>query len=311
MPLSPHLTFTREEWKQYRSDVPLTLLENELEALRGFNERVSLDEVGDIYLPLARLINLYVGAAQSLYQVSAKFLDTHVPKVPYIIGISGSVAVGKSTVSRVLQALLSRWPNSPEVEWVTTDGFLLPNEVLEKRGLMERKGFPESYDRKALIQFLMDVKSGKREAKLPLYSHEQYDILPNVTKSITQPDILIVEGLNILQVTQHDALHTPKIFISDLLDFSIYVDAPEDMIEEWYLNRFMAFREQAKNNSQLFFHRFAQLSDEAAYLFAKEVWQKINLANLHENIKPFKHRARLILEKTNEHRINRVHLRRL
>jgi type I pantothenate kinase len=311
MPLSPHIAFTRQEWKQYRSDTTLTLTESELAELRGFNEKISLEEVADIYLPLARLINLYVSATQELYQVSGKFLATHVPKVPYIIGVSGSVAVGKSTSSRILQALLSRWPNSPKVDLVTTDGFLYPNAVLEERGLMEQKGFPESFDRKTFTEFLMAIKSGKREVKMPVYSHEYYDIVPDAYKIIKQPDILIVEGLNILQVSHVDQQPIPKIFISDLLDFSIYVDAPNKIIEEWYLERFLAFRLQAKNNPHLFFHRFAQLPDDAALMFAKEVWEKTNLANLRENISPFKHRARLILEKTQDHRIAKIWLRRL
>lgn len=311
MSLSPHIAFTRQEWKQYRSDIPLTLTESELAELRGFNEKISLDEVADIYLPLARLINLYVAAAQGLHQVSGKFLATHVPKVPYIIGICGSVAVGKSTTSRILQALLSRWPNSPKVDLVTTDGFLYPNAVLEERGLMEQKGFPESFNRKAFTEFLIAIKSGKREVKMPLYSHEYYDIVLNTEKVIKKPDILIVEGLNILQISQTDHRPITKIFVSDLLDFSIYVDAPNHIIEKWYLERFMAFRAQAEHTPDLFFHRFTQLDDASALIFAKEVWKNTNLANLQDNILPFKHRARLILEKTHDHRIEKVLLRRL
>ncbi|MFI4955444.1 MAG: type I pantothenate kinase [Gammaproteobacteria bacterium] len=311
MATSLHLTFSRDEWSCFRSDTPLILTETELAELRGFNENISLDEVADIYLPLARLINLYVAAAQDLHKVSSQFLDTQVAKVPYIVGVSGSVGVGKSTTSRILQALLSRWPNSNRVELVTTDSFLYPNAVLEERGLMERKGFPESFDRQRFMEFLFAVKSGTAAVNIPVYSHEYYDIVPNEFKTITQPDILIVEGLNILQASLVPRKNVPKIFISDLLDFTIYVDAPLEIIELWYLERFMAFRAQAINRPDLFFHRFALWPDEKAYTFAKNIWKTINETNLLQNILPYKYRARLILEKTLDHKIKQVRLRRL
>lgn len=306
-----HLTFARDEWRCFRSDTPLVLTETELAELRGFNENISLDEVADIYLPLARLINLYVAAAQDLHKVSGEFLNSHVAKVPYIVGVSGSVAVGKSTTSRILQALLSRWPNSTHVELVTTDSFLYPNAILAERGLMDRKGFPESYDRQRFLDFLFAVKSGQAAVDIPVYSHEYYDVVPHEFKTITQPDILIVEGLNILQTTLINRKQTTKIFISDLLDFSIYVDAPLETIEEWYLQRFMAFRTQAIDKPDLFFHRFALWTEEEAYAFAKNIWKNINETNLIQNILPYKYRARLILEKTWDHKIKQVMLRRL
>ena len=311
MNTSLHLPFTRDEWRHFRSDVPLVLTETELAALRGFNEQVSLEEVADIYLPLARLINLYVGAAQELHKASSHFLGKEAPRVPYIVGMAGSVAVGKSTASRILQALLSHWPNSAQVDLVTTDSFLYRNAVLEAKGLMDRKGFPESFDRARFIEFLIGVKSGVSEIQIPVYSHQQYDIVPNELKTVTQPDILIVEGLNILQASLVNRKNTPKIFISDLLDFSIYMDASSELIEEWYLQRFMAFREQAKDKPELFFHRFTLLTDKEAFDFAKSTWKNTNETNLMQNILPFKYRARLILEKTTAHKIDKVLLRRL
>jgi type I pantothenate kinase len=311
MTTSPHLTFTRKEWRHFRDDVPLTLKESELATLRGFNDPISLDEVADIYLPLARLINLYVEETQKLHQSSGRFLGKTAPKVPYIIGVAGSVAVGKSTTSRILQALLSRWPNSTQVEWVTTDGFLYPNSVLEKKGLMNKKGFPESFDRNRFLDFLLRVKSGEKHVKIPIYSHEKYDIVRNKYKTINQPDILIVEGLNILQSSLPSKKSQPKIFISDLIDFSIYVDADSKLIQKWYLDRFITFREWAKNKPKLYFYRFTKWSDKKAIAFAKSIWKKINQKNLDENILPFKYRARLILQKTTNHKIEKVLLRRL
>jgi type I pantothenate kinase len=311
MSTSLHLAFTREEWRHFRSDIPLILTESELADLRGFNDNISLEEAGDIYLPLARLINQYVAAAQELHKASSHFLGTDVPKVPYIVGISGSVAVGKSTTSRILQALLSRWPNSTQVDLVTTDAFLYPNAVLEEKGLMERKGFPESFDRAHFLKFLMAVKSGVKSVQIPVYSHQQYDIVPNEHKIVEQPDILIVEGLNILQASFINKKTYPSLFISDLIDFSIYVDADKEVIEKWYLERFMAFRDLAKKNKNLFFHQFTSWSDSKALEFAKNIWKTINEKNLLENILPYKYRARLILEKTDDHKIKKILLRRL
>jgi type I pantothenate kinase len=311
MSTSLHLAFTREEWRHFRSDISLVLTEAELSDLRGVNDNISLEEAGDIYLPLARLINQYVAAAQDLHEASSHFLGTDVPKVPYIVGISGSVAVGKSTTSRILQALLSRWPNSTRVDLVTTDSFLYPNAILEEKDLMDRKGFPESFDRAHFLKFLMSIKSGIESVQIPVYSHQQYDIVPNEYKVVTQPDILIVEGLNILQATFINKKTYPSLFISDLLDFSIYVDAEKEVIERWYLERFMTFRDLAKNNPHLFFNQFSKWSDEKALAFAKDIWKNINEKNLMENILPYKYRARLILEKTTDHKIKKILLRRL
>jgi len=308
---APYLSFTREQWRQYRSDTPLLLNQDELEQLRGFNESISLQEVEDIYLPLARLVNLYVNASQQLHKASSQFLGNSAPRVPYIIGVSGSVAVGKSTTSRILQTLLSRFAHHPRVDLITTDGYLYPNRFLVQHHLMEKKGFPESFDTKRLLRFLIDVKSGYGPLNVPLYSHEIYDVLETETKIVNKPDILIIEGLNILQSNTSGIGCQPRLFVSDFLDFTIYVDAPTAMISNWFTQRFMAFREQAREHPHLFFHQFSQLSDNEALAYAANVWHDINEANLHANILPFKHRARLILTKTADHSINDVLLRKL
>jgi len=308
---SPYVYFSREQWRQYRSDTSLMLTEQELQQLRGFNESISLKEVEDIYLPLSRLLNLYVVASQQLHQISGQFLGDPTARVPYIIGICGSVAVGKSTTSRILQTLLSSWPNHPHVDLVTTDGFLYPNKVLEERHLMDRKGFPESFQTRKLMQFLVDVKSGQPAVGVPLYSHEKYDIVTDETKTVRQPDILIIEGLNILQTqSRHGLPGYERTFISDFLDFSIYVDAPTTVIETWFLARFMAFRQAAQHRPDVFFHHFNKMSDDAAYAYARQVWADINAANLATHILPYKHRARLILNKNEDHSISHVALRK-
>jgi len=312
MTQSPYLTFSREAWRQFRLTTQLSLTENELQALRGFNQPISLTEVADIYLPLSRLINLYVKASQGLYAASNQFLENYTPRVPYIIGVCGSVAVGKSTSSRILQSLLSRWPEHSHVEVVTTDGFLYPNEMLIQRDLMEKKGFPESFDRAKLLNFLHAVKSGEPTVNIPVYSHEIYDVLPNKHRTINNPDILIVEGLNILQTPRlHKKNTAATMVVSDFLDFSIYVDAETDLIEEWFLQRFLAFREKAQNKPTKFFYQFSQMDEAAAIALAKKVWKETNEKNLLENILPFKDRARLILHKTAEHDIESVELRKL
>src|SRR3954451_1077479 len=244
-----YLTFDRDDWAALRAATPLTLREAELESLRGINERIDLDEVTAVYLPLTRLLNMYVAAAQNLHRSSAAFLGTLSKKVPYVIGVAGSVAVGKSTFARILQALLARWPDHPHVELVTTDGFLYPNRVLDDRGIMNRKGFPESYDTRKLLQVLRDVKSGIAEVEAPVYSHVVYDIIPGETVKVAQPDILILEGLNVLQV---GGLETASEFVSDYFDFSIYIDADEDDIEEWYVQRFQRLRETVFQNPDSF-----------------------------------------------------------
>ncbi len=309
--VSRYVSFGREEWARLRAATPLTLDESDLAALRGINERVSLSEVVDIYLPLSRLLNLYVAATQGLYKVTDLFLGNLPARVPYVIGIAGSVAVGKSTCARILQALLARWPNHPKVDLVTTDGFLFPNRVLEQRGLMKRKGFPESYDLRRLVQFLADVKSGKPEALAPVYSHLAYDILPGEFKVIRQPDVMIVEGLNVLQTADGPMPRTQRVFVSDFFDFSIYVDAREPHIEHWYVERFLMFRETVFRDPHSYFNRYAHLSVSEAEEVARQIWTEINSLNLRENIQPTRERAHLILEKDAEHAVRGVKLRKI
>lgn len=301
-----YLTFDREQWADLRAATPLTIRERDLEALRGINEKIDLDEVTAVYLPLTRLLNLYVSATQNLHKVSATFLGAMAPKVPYVIGIAGSVAVGKSTFARILQALLARWPDHPRVDLITTDGFLFPNDVLQDRGIMNRKGFPESYDTKALLQFLRDLKSGASEVKAPVYSHVVYDIVDGDAISIRQPDILILEGLNVLQVGSES-----NEFVSDYFDFSIYIDAEEQDIETWYVERFQALRETVFRDPNSFFQNYAHLTDQEAMDTARTIWREINGKNLVENIEPTKSRASLLVQKGRDHRVTDVHLRRL
>lgn len=310
--VSPYISFSREEWAQLRASTPLTLSEAELTKLQGINEKLSIYEVSDIYLPLSRLLNLYVAATQELHKAASAFLGDNTKKVPYIIGIAGSVAVGKSTTARILQALLARWPNHPKVDLVTTDGFLYPNRILEERGLMKRKGFPESYDIRRLIQFMAQVKSGHPEVVAPVYSHLAYDILPDEHQVIRQPDILIVEGLNVLQIPRDDnPRHIPQVFVSDFFDFSIYVDADEEDITKWYVERFKVLRNTAFQNPNSYFHRYASLTDEEANEVALSIWREINSVNLSRNILPTRSRAQLILEKSSDHSVQRVKLRKL
>ncbi len=304
-----YLTFERDEWAELRAATPLTLSEHDLESLRGINESVELDEVAAVYLPLTRLLNLYVSATQKLHKVSAEFLGTTTPKVPYIIGVAGSVAVGKSTFARILQALLARWPDHPKVDLVTTDGFLYPNKVLDERGIMNRKGFPESYDTRRLLQFLREVKSGAATARAPVYSHVVYDIVDGETVDVSQPDIAILEGLNVLQIGGPAEVATE--FVSDYFDFSIYIDADEVHIEEWYVRRFMKLRDTVFRNPDSFFRHYADLSNDEAVEVAKSIWREINGKNLRENIAPTKSRAALLLRKGPDHRVTEVSLRRL
>jgi len=307
---SLYLDFERPAWAALRADTPLTLSEDDLEQLRGTNESVSLGEVVEIYLPLSRLLNLYVAATQDLYRATATFMSRPEPKVPYVIGMAGSVAVGKSTAARILQALLSRWPNHPRVDRITTDGFLWPLEVLEQKGLLRRKGFPESYDRRRLVRFLSDVKAGVAGIDVPVYSHITYDIVPGSYTRIDQPDIVIVEGVNVLQ-TRDAGGRQPHVFVSDFFDFSIYVDADADVIKSWYVNRFLTFRDTAFKRSDAYFRRYAELSDAEAQETASTIWEEINLVNLRQNIQPTRERARLVLRKGADHSIERVRLRRL
>jgi type I pantothenate kinase len=306
---TPYLAFDRAAWCEYKRDMLLALTEQDVERLSGHYEAISFKEVNEVYLPLSRLLSLYVNAAQELFQVTAQFLGHPEPKVPYIIGISGSVAVGKSTTSRVLQALLSTWRSHPNVDIVTTDGFIYPNAELESKNLMHRKGFPESYNLKKLINFLTDLKAGKHNLEVPIYSHEYYDITNDV-QIIKQPDIVLVEGLNLLQ---HNISPSQKsqVFVTDYIDFSIYVDAPTQVIEHWYLERFMKFRHQASDHTELFMHQFTSMSDLEALNHAKHIWTEINELNLIRNILPYKERAKLILQKGENHLVEKVLLRKI
>jgi type I pantothenate kinase len=305
-PISPYLHFSRTEWASLRASTPLPLTEKDLSTLRGINEEISLDEVAGIYLPLSRLLNLYVSAIQSLHKATDTFLGNLPAKVPYIIGIAGSVAVGKSTMARILQALLSRWPDHPKVDLVTTDGFLYPTAVLEKRGLMDRKGFPESYDQRRLVHFLTEIKSGKSEVSAPVYSHLIYDIVQGAAKTVSHPDVLIVEGLNVLQSSRQS-----RTFVSDFFDFSIYIDAAEETIEKWYVARFLKLRDTVFRNPQSYFNRYSKLTVEEATEKAHSIWRQINGPNLRENIQPTRERAQLILRKGTGHSVEEVRLRKL
>ena len=306
---APYLDFDRTAWAALRAATPLTLTESDLAELQGLNERVSLAEVETIYLPVSRLLNLHVAATQGLHKASDTFLGSPPVPTPYVIGIAGSVAVGKSTFARILRALLARWPDHPRVDLVTTDGFLWPNPVLEARGALGRKGFPESYDVRSLIQFMSDVKEAKGAVHAPVYSHQAYDIVPGEFQVVDRPDIVIVEGLNVLQTASPSG--AARVFVSDFFDFSIYVDADEQAIEGWYIARFQALRETVFRDPRSYFHRYASLTDEAAVATAQEIWRAINGVNLRENIKPTRERARLVMEKGPDHAVRRVRLRRL
>jgi type I pantothenate kinase len=308
---SRFIEFTRAEWARLRQSTPLPLSEPQLRALVGVNEWMSLDEVAAIYLPLSRLLNLYVGATQRLHDAASTFLAAASPRMPYVIGIAGSVAVGKSTMSRILQALLAHWPSHPQVDLITTDGFLLPQRVLEARGIAHRKGFPESYDVRRLMQFLADVKSGVPEVAAPVYSHLTYDIVADEFDVVRQPDIVIVEGLNVLQTGGGREGRPMPMFVSDFFDFSIYVHAQEADIEQWYIERFQKLRETVFRNPSSYFHRYASLTPAEAEETARRIWESINVVNLRQNVLPTRERAHLILEKGRDHAVRRVKLRKL
>jgi type I pantothenate kinase len=310
-PESPYREFSREEWATLRADTPLTLNEDDLARLRSLDDPLDLKEVEEIYLPISRLLALYVEATQGLFKATRSFLGTNGSKVPYIIGIGGSVAVGKSTTSRLLQALLRRWPNTPKVDLVTTDGFLLPNDVLVAEGLMDRKGFPESYDLPALLRFMSDIKAGKGRVSAPVYSHLTYDVVPGGEVVVDNPDILILEGLNVLQAGTSARGAKAIPFVSDFFDFSIFIHADETVIHDWYVSRFLHLRETAFRDPKSYFQRYSALPVEEAKATAEGLWSRINLPNLRENILPTRQRASLILSKGASHRVEEVALRKL
>jgi type I pantothenate kinase len=309
--VSPFRRFDRDEWSKLRADTPMTLTQADLDELRGLNDRIDLAEVEAIYLPLSRLLNLYVAATQKLFRATNSFLHSEDRKVPYVIGIAGSVAVGKSTTARILRRLLSRWPNHPKVDLVTTDGFLLPNEILERDGLMARKGFPESFDLPSILRFMSDIKAGNRDVKAPVYSHLHYDVVPDEFVTVDQPDILILEGINVLQTGRppRDGRGIPNV--SDFFDFSLYIDAENADLRKWYIDRFFSLRDGAFKNPQSYFHRYSKYSDEQTRETATRIWETINLANLRENVLPTRPRADLVLRKGADHAVRSVFLRKL
>jgi type I pantothenate kinase len=309
---SPYRTFTAKEWGAFRADTPLTLTVEDLDRLRSLNDPINLAEVTRIYLSLSRLLSAHVESSQILFQQRKKFLSLdEAAKTPFIIGIAGSVAVGKSTTARILRELLRRWPSSPRVAHVTTDGFLHPNAVLHAKGLMDRKGFPESYDVATLLNFLGEIKAGRREVKAPFYSHMVYDVVPGEFITVDRPDILIFEGINVLQSRELPKDGKAIPMVSDYFDFSIYIDAEAALIHHWYVARFMKLRQTAFRDPKSFFHRYATLSDDAAKAIAENLWININLKNLTENIQPTRPRADLILTKGDDHLVREVSLRKL
>ena len=308
---NPYRVFTRSQWAKLRDDTPMTLDAQEIAALHSMYDRLDLREVEDIYLPMSRLLSIYVSAMQRLYYSERRFLGIQDRKMPFIIGVAGSVAVGKSTTARVLQALLARWSPRPKVDLVTTDGFLFPNAVLERQGIMQKKGFPESYDLPTLLSFLSDIKAGRRPVRAPVYSHLTYDIIPDRWIEIDRPDILIVEGVNVLQTGRlpRDGKAVPVV--SDFFDFSVYIDAEEPVLRKWYIERFLALRDTAFHDPRSYFNRYAVLSDEEATATAIAIWERTNLANLEDNILPTRPRATLIMKKGADHVVETVALRRL
>jgi type I pantothenate kinase len=301
----------RATWARLREQTPMTLDERDVEQLRGLGDRIDLQEVEQVYLPLSRLLTLYVRGAGRLHRVTTDFLGEKPDRVPFVIGVAGSVAVGKSTTARILRELLSHWPDTPAVDLVTTDGFLLPNAELERRGLLHRKGFPESYDRRALLRFVAAVKSGQDVVAAPVYSHLTYDIVPGEVIEVRRPNVLIVEGLNVLQPPRVDANGRSGLAVSDFFDFSLYVDAKTADVQQWYVERFLRLRQTAFADPESYFHRYAALSDTEAVTTAESIWHSINETNLIENIKPTRGRATLVLTKSSDHAVRRIRLRKL
>ena len=308
---TPYVDLDREAWSRLSAQTPLPLTDADVARLRGLGDPIDLSEVDAVYRPLSRLLNLYVAATGSLHSASSEFLGESGARTPYVIGISGSVAVGKSTTARVLRELMARWPDTPRVQLVTTDGFLHPNAELERRGLMDRKGFPESYDRRALLRFLAAIKAGRPEVRAPVYSHLTYDIVPGEHIVVRQPDVLIVEGLNVLQPARATAAGESSLAVSDFFDFSIYVDARTADVRQWYVDRFLSLRRTAFAQPESYFHRFATLSDAEAVATAEGIWDAINAPNLEQNILPTRGRATLVLRKGPDHAVERVRLRKL
>jgi type I pantothenate kinase len=303
---TPFLEIDRAEWAALAPSTPLPLGAGEVERLRGLGDTLDLAEVAEVYVPLSRLLNLYVAGALSTGSAVHEFLGQPARPTPYVIGVAGSVAVGKSTTARLLRELLSRWPDTPTVELVTTDGFLLPNSELARRGLMERKGFPESYDRRALLKFVAAVKSGAAEVRAPVYSHLVYDVVPDEHIVVRRPDVLIVEGLNVLQPPA-----SGRLAVSDLFDFTIYVDARTSDIERWYVERFLRLQRGAFADPSSYFHRYAALSEAEAVAQARSIWNAINGPNLVQNILPTRARASLVLRKGADHTVSTVLLRKV
>jgi type I pantothenate kinase len=305
---SPYVAIDRADWAELARNSTAPLSEEELKNIRGLGDFLDLQEVQEVYLPVSKLLSIYAQGTQSLHKSTAEYFGERAKRTPFIIAVAGSVAVGKSTVSRLLMELMKRWDGIPNVELITTDGFLYPNAELEKRGLMNRKGFPESYDRKRLLQFVADVKSGKEEVSAPVYSHLSYDILEGERKVINSPDVLIVEGLNVLQPPAIGQ----EVALSDYFDFSIYIDAEPADIEQWYLERFKALWETAFTNPASYFHALTkELSEEQARQRAIGFWNEINLVNLKENIEPTRSRAKLVMQKGKQHRVEKVLLRKI
>ncbi|WP_425957132.1 type I pantothenate kinase [Xylanimonas sp. McL0601] len=310
-PTSPYVDLDRAAWSRLSESTPLPLTDADVQRLRGLGDPIDLAEVDAVYRPLSRLLNLYVTATAGLHQATSTFLREGGPRTPYVIGVAGSVAVGKSTVARILREMMARWPETPHVELVTTDGFLYPNAELQRRGLMERKGFPESYDRRALVRFVSRVKAGQEEVRAPVYSHVTYDIVPGEEVVVHRPDVLIVEGLNVLQPARPGAAADSTVAVSDFFDFSIFVDARTRNIRQWYVDRFLNLRQTAFSRPESYFRRYAELTDEQATERALSIWEAINAPNLEQNILPTRGRATLVLTKGADHSVQRVRLRKL